>query len=219
MDKTSEQKLIVGLKNLLPNAAFVTEESTTPQRTDESVYWIIDPLDGTSNYLFGIPCFAITLALVVNDDITLGVVYDVMADDMYTAITNKPSQLNGTVLPTLNDKPLVSSLLISGFPYKFEGTQVAAMQLFDELNVNSMGTRCLGSAAIHMAYVAAGRGDVFYHWGLKPWDVAGGAIIVKNVGGIVVDYKGGDNYLNGKELICGVPQASTEIVEYCERVY
>ena len=219
VDKTTEIKLVQGLKEILPSAAFVTEEGTTVQRSNESTYWIIDPLDGTTNFLFGIPLFSISVALVIDNVIVLGVVYNVMSNELHSTALGFPTYLNGQVVAVSERSSLKKSIVVTGFPYDFKGLKQQYMEVFDQLVENTAGMRRLGSAAIDMAYVSCGRCDVFFEWGLKPWDVAAGIILVQNAGGKVMDFKGDDNALYGSEMIAGNPLISSQLLDICKKVY
>ena len=138
-----------------------------------------------------------------NDTPVLGVVYEVSGDECFHAVAGGNAYLNDTVIHVSSRALVKDSLLVTGFPYKDEGTLEDWMKLFTHLIRNSHGVRRLGSAAIDLAYVACGRFEAFYEHGLSAWDVAGGALIVKQAGGTVTDFMGGDNYIFGKELMAG----------------
>lgn len=200
VDKTSEQQLVAGLSELLPEAGFIAEEGTSTKK-GERYNWIIDPLDGTTNFIHGLPCFAISIALMRDDVVILGVVYEINLDECFYAWEGVPAYLNDRPVEVSKVKPLSSSLLATGFPYYDYGRMDEYLDLFKYFMQHTHGLRRLGSAATDLAYVACGRFEGFYEYNLQPWDVAAGAFIVQQAGGKVTDFKGGNNYVFGKELV------------------
>lgn len=200
VDKTSEQQLVAGLSKIVPEAGFIAEEGTSTKKGD--VYnWVIDPLDGTTNFIHGLPCFAISIALMRNEDIVMGVVYEINQDECFYAWENSAAYLNGKVIHVSRAHTLRNSLLATGFPYYDYGRMNEYLDLFKYFIQNTHGLRRLGSAATDLAYVACGRFEGFYEYSLQPWDVAAGAFIVQQAGGKVTDFKGGKNFIFGKELV------------------
>lgn len=202
VDKTSE-KLIVGtLSKLLPEAGFIAEEGTSSKKGD--VYnWVIDPLDGTTNFIHGLPCFAISIALMRNEELVLGVVYEVNFDECFYAWEGSKAYLNEREISVSGVSKLSDSLLATGFPYYDYAKMEEYLKLFSYFMKNTHGLRRLGSAATDLAYVACGRFEGFYEYSLQPWDVAAGAFIVQQAGGKVTDFNGGDKYIFGKEIVAG----------------
>lgn len=199
VDITCEQMLVSGLEKLVPEAGFITEEDTISKVSDD-LNWIIDPLDGTTNFMHGIPVFAISIALKKGNEIILGVVFDVCQNDMYYADPSG-AYCNGAPIRVSDNIELNKCLLATGFPYyDFDGME-SYMSVLKKLMQHTHGLRRMGSAAIDLAYVAAGKFEAYFEYGLSPWDVAGGAFIVEKAGGKVSDFRGGDNYLFGKEII------------------
>jgi myo-inositol-1(or 4)-monophosphatase len=202
VDKTAEKKLVEGLSILLPEAGFIAEEGTSTKKGD--IYnWIIDPLDGTTNFIHGIPCFAISIALMRNNKLVLGVIYEINLDECFYAWEGSKAYLNEKEISVSKTKTLNESLLATGFPYYDYDRQDEYMELFKYFMKHTHGLRRLGSAATDLAYVACGRFDGFYEYSLSPWDVAAGAFIVQQAGGKVTDFKGNDNYIFGKEIVAG----------------
>ncbi|MCA1761616.1 MAG: inositol monophosphatase [Flavobacteriales bacterium] len=200
-DKEAEKRFVTFLANLYPDSGFIAEEGTSDKKGEE-FNWIIDPLDGTTNYLYGIPCYCTSVALLQNGELVLGVIYDPEMNACFTAEKGKGAHLNGKKISVSMQDNLAHSLIATGFPYDDIGRQRAYLDILAEVNNHTRGIRRLGSAALDMAYVACGRFDAFYEYGLQPWDVAAGAVIVKEAGGTVSDFKGGDEYLFGKTLVC-----------------
>jgi myo-inositol-1(or 4)-monophosphatase len=200
VDKQSELKLIKELEKLLPEAGFIVEEGTIEKSADR-YNWIIDPLDGTTNFIHAIPVFSISIALMEEEEVILGVIYDISRDECFYAWKGSRAYLNGRVISVSEAKSFDNSLIATGFPYEGFTKMNDYLLLLKELLEKSHGIRRLGSASIDMAYVACGRLEGFYEYGLNPWDVAAGDIIIKQAGGIVSDFSGGNNYIFGKDII------------------
>ena len=200
VDKTSEKILVEGLKEIIPESEFITEESTVAQKVAE-YRWIIDPLDGTTNFVHGAPCFCVSVALMQNEELIIGIVYEVNLDECFYCWKDGGAYLNGNKISVSKIDSLRKSLLATGFPYSNYSRMKEYMQVFEYFMHNTHGLRRLGSAAADLAYVACGRFEGFYEYGLKAWDVAAGALLVKEAGGKVSDFKGGDDFLFGEEII------------------
>jgi len=200
VDKQSEQALTKELLKILPEAGFIVEEGTIEKKGDR-FNWIIDPLDGTTNFIHSIPVFSISIALTDNNEIVIGVIYDVIQDECFYTWKGAGAFMNNEPIQVSDAEKLNNSLLATGFPYAGFDKMNDYLMLIKDLLDNSHGIRRFGSAAIDLCYVASGRLEGFYEYGLNPWDVAAGALIVKNSGGIITDFKGGANYLFGNEII------------------
>jgi len=200
VDKGSEKMLVKRLSEILPEAGFITEEDTIEKKGDR-YYWIIDPLDGTTNFLHGLHPFAISIGLTDNDEVVAGVVHVVGGNETFTAWKNGGAWLNGTQIHVSGAKKLADSLVATGFPYSDFGRLDTYMDCLTWFCQNSHGIRRLGSAATDLAYVACGRFEVFYEYSLHPWDIAAGIILIKEAGGRVGDFSGSDKNLDGKEII------------------
>jgi myo-inositol-1(or 4)-monophosphatase len=202
VDKTSEKLIVEGLEKLLPEAGFIAEEGTSTKKGD--VYnWIIDPLDGTTNFIHGIPCFAISIALMRNQELIMGVIYEINFDECFYSWEGSKAYLNGKEISVSKIDKVSDSLIATGFPYYDYSRLNEYMELFKHFMKNTHGLRRLGSAATDLAYVACGRFEGFYEYCLQPWDVAAGAFIVKQAGGKVTDFKGEENYIFGREIVAG----------------
>lgn len=201
VDKSAEEKLTLGLSQLLPGSGFITEEDTTEDNHNETYTWIIDPLDGTTNYIHSVPLYSISIALQRNGKTILGVVYEIIRDECFYTWEGSPPYMNGQQLAVSDTDKLNDSLLATGFPYYDYSRIQPYMKLFEYFMQNSLGIRRLGSTAVDLAYVACGRFDGFYEYSLHAWDVAAGAFLVQQAGGNVCDFSGGDNYLFGGEII------------------
>jgi myo-inositol-1(or 4)-monophosphatase len=210
VDKAAEERLVAELIILMPEAGFITEEATIA-REDKDFIWIIDPIDGTTNFIHGLPLFCISIALMHQGKIILGVVYEISNDECFHSIEGGDAYLNQELIHVSSRNLLKDSLLVTGFPYKDEIKLERWMKLFVDLLRKSHGVRRLGSAAIDLAYVACGRFEAFYEYGLSPWDVAAGAFIVQQAGGGVSDYSGGNDYIFGKEILAGNGRMNEEL--------
>ncbi len=200
VDKTAEKKIIAALKELLPESGFIAEEGTDETK-GEKYHWIIDPLDGTTNFIHGIPMYSVSIALQENDQIVLGVVFEVSRDECFYAWKGGLAYMNTEEISVSKTKSIKDSLVATGFPYYDFKRQDGYFESLKHFANNSRGIRRMGSAAIDLVYVACGRFDLFYEYSLHPWDVAAGAFIVTQAGGKITDFQGGNNWLHGKEII------------------
>ena len=201
VDVETEKLLVAGLQQLLPQAGFVTEESTIESNRNTEYTWIIDPLDGTTNFLHGLPAWCISVALCQHGKPIIGVVFAPVWNEMFTAVKGQGAWLNQQKIEVTQTANLADTLLATGFPYyEFEYME-PFLQTLRYFMKNTHGLRRMGSAAIDLAYTACGRFDGFFELGLNAWDVAAGALLVQEAGGIVADFKGGDDYLFGKTII------------------
>jgi myo-inositol-1(or 4)-monophosphatase len=200
VDKVAEAQIVDGLKKILPEAGFITEEGTATENGSE-YRWVIDPLDGTTNFIHGLPPYAISIALMHKEVVLVGVVYEVASGECFYAWEGSKAFLNGNEIKVTQTNTVADSLIATGFPYFDFDRMKGFMASLEHLFMNSHGVRRIGSAATDLAYVACGRFEVFYEYNLNPWDVAAGSFIVKQAGGKVTDFKGGNNYIFGKEVI------------------
>jgi len=200
VDKEAERKLVSALQKVLPNAGYITEEGTVEQSKQHEYNWIIDPLDGTTNFLHGLPIYSISIGLTRGDHSILGVVHHIVRNECFHAIEGQPAFCNGDEIHVSRLETLSESLLATGFPYYHSEKQEIYLEIIKAFLEKSHGIRRLGSAAIDLAYVACGRLEGFFEYNLNPWDVAAGAFIVQQAGGKVTDFKGENNFLFGGEL-------------------
>ena len=200
VDKESEKQIIEQLLKLLPESGFIAEEGTNTKQ-GERYNWVIDPLDGTTNYIQGVPVYAVSIGLLDGEELVLGVVYEVGRDECFYAWKNGGAYLNGQSIHVSNRGDIHDALLATGFPYNDFSKLEVYMEILKWTMTHARGVRRLGSAATDLAYVACGRFDGFWEYDLKPWDVAAGAVIVKEAGGRVTDYKGKSDFLFGREIV------------------
>jgi len=191
VDRACEDLLVGGLKDSFPDHDFLAEENVYPSRS-ASHKWIIDPLDGTTNFAHGFPWFAVSMALEIDGEVVLGVIYHTMLDEMFTAMKGGGAWLNGSRLLVSSRQPLRGSLLATGFSYDSATDQENNFAHFVNFQLTARGVRRAGAAALDLAYVAAGRFDGFWESKLKPWDVAAGQLLVREAGGAVTGFDGGD---------------------------
>lgn len=200
VDITAEKHIVTELEKLCPEAGFIAEEGTS-KLVGKKFNWIIDPLDGTTNFLHRIPLYSVSIALMEDNEIVIGVVYEPNLNECFYAYKNGGAFLNGNEIHVSKIHEMEKSLLATGFPYQEYDKMKSYMDLFTYFARNTSGLRRLGSAAVDLVYTACGRFEGFYEYGLKPWDIAAGAFIVQQAGGIVSDFKGENNYIFGGELL------------------
>lgn len=203
VDQQSEQKLIEAFQLLIPESTFIGEESSPENRKLEKLTWVIDPLDGTTNFLHGLPVFSISVALFYQNEPVVAVIHCPALNETFSASVGKGATLNGDKIQVAQHEQLSDTLLATGFPYyKFDQLD-GYLELLKECMQSTRGLRRMGSAAIDLAYVACGRFDAFFEMNLSPWDVAAGILMVREAGGKVTDFRGTDNVLfNNQILAC-----------------
>lgn len=214
VDKGSEKMLVGKLGQLLPEAGFIAEEGTSTKQ-GRRYNWIIDPLDGTTNFLHGIHPYSISVALMEGDEIVAGIVHEAGGSETFTAWKNGGAWLNDRPVRVSAAPSLAESLIATGFPYYDFKRLGKFMESLSHFCKTTHGIRRLGSASIDLAYVACGRFEAFYEYGLHPWDVAAGILLVREAGGIVSDFSGNEKNISGDEIV-----AASEIVfsEFLENV-
>lgn len=205
VDRQSEAHLLGQIRERFPTDHILTEESGVIEG-DRRAIWYIDPLDGTVNYAHHIPIFCVSLAYAVEGRVRLGVVYEPMRDEMFSAERGRGAQLNGRRIKPSSAPDLQHSLLVTGFPYDAWNTPRDNFDNFVRLSKMSQGVRRLGSAALDAAYVGAGRLDGFWELALNPWDIAAGGLIASEAGAVVTDIDGNPDYISSPQsVICAAP--------------
>jgi len=200
VDTETEKALINHLIKLLPGSSFLAEESGKTTELSSDYLWIIDPIDGTTNYLHQLPLYSISVALQKNNETVLGLVYEVVNDEMFFAY-EEGAFLNNKKISVSSTTELDDALLATGFPIKNFEILDYYLSIFKNLVQKTRGIRRMGTAAVDLAYVACGRFDGFFEFNLSPWDVAAGAYIVRQANGMVTDFLGEKNYLFGKQIL------------------
>jgi len=200
VDKQAEQMLVKKLSELLPGSGFLAEEGTASSQGQEYI-WIIDPLDGTTNYIHRLPVYSISIALQHKGQTVMGIVHEVNNNEMFWAIKDDGAYLNGKRIFASNKQKMEDCLVATGFPYFDYAIMDKYIPYLTWCMRTTRGVRRFGSAAVDLAYVACGRFDGFFEYSLNPWDVAAGSLIVQEAGGTVTDFSGTNNYLYGKQIL------------------
>ena len=217
VDKEAERILVSGLSELLPEAGFIAEEGTNNSR-GEQYNWVIDPVDGTTNFIHGVFPFAISVALTSNNKVVTGIIYEFGLNEFFYAWKYGGAWLNGSAIKVSEAPRVDQALIATGFPYTNFKYLEQFMRSMDHFMHNSHGLRRLGSAATDIAYVACGRYDGFYEYGLHPWDVAAGILLVREAGGEVSDFAGQADPLFGEHIVCSNQKISKEFQSVIRKI-
>ncbi len=204
VDKHAEMAIIETLRNSFPNHAFLAEESG--QQGDSPYLWIIDPLDGTTNYLHGFPQYAVSIALQHKGELVQAVVYDPLRQELFTASRGEGAMLNNKRIRVSKQKSLEGALLGTGFPFKEQERLNEYLDSFKALFPMTAGIRRAGAASLDLAYVACGRLDGFWEFGLKPWDIAAGVLLIQEAGGMISGICGNENYMETGNIVAATPE-------------
>jgi myo-inositol-1(or 4)-monophosphatase len=211
MDFLSEKVIVAEIRKLCPGHSILAEEKT--HRQEDSPYrWVIDPLDGTTNYAHGYPIFCVSIGLEKDGEIILGVVYDPSRNELFVAEEGKGAYLNGRRIHVSPTPTLSRSLLATGFPYDLRESPVNNLDHFQNFAMRSHAVRRSGSAALDLCYVSAGRFDGFWEMKLGPWDMAAGSLIVREAGGMVTDFQGNPIHLDGKYVLASNGKIHGEMI-------
>ena len=211
-DVQAEREIIQILRKTYPSHGIVAEESGEQAGQDE-YQWIIDPLDGTTNFLHGIPHFAISIAFRHKNRLEAALVYDPIREEMFIASRGESAQVNDRRIRVSNVTSLENALLGTGFPFRHAQHQPAYLNLFTSLFGRCLEIRRAGAASLDLAYVAAGRLDGFWELGLKEWDIAGGALLVQEAGGLVSDFAGGNDFMKFGNVVAGNPKVFKALLQ------
>ncbi|XOV79384.1 MAG: inositol-1-monophosphatase [Aestuariibacter sp.] len=213
VDKDAEQAIISKIQQSFPDHSFVGEEGGLVEGNPD-YKWIIDPLDGTTNFVKGIPHFCVSIALQYKGKTDQGVVFDPLRGELFTASRGAGAQLNGFRIRTGQRKELANTVLATAFPFKDKNLLANTMESFSGIFMHCGDVRRTGSAALDMAYVAAGRFDGYWERGVKPWDIAAGELLVRESGGLVTDFSGGHDVFAKGEVACGNPKIVQALVKH-----
>jgi len=204
VDRMAEREIISIIRAAFPEHAILAEESGEHKGND--FVWVIDPLDGTTNFLHGFPQYAVSIALKHKGKLEVGVVYDPLRDELFTAKRGGGAMLNNRRLRVTNQTSLKGALIGTGFPFKTDKHLDAYLGMFRALTTDCAGIRRAGAAALDLAYVAAGRLDGFWEIGVMEWDIAAGILLIKEAGGVITDFSFNDKYLESGNVIAGSPK-------------
>jgi len=211
VDHEAEQAIIRILHEAYPDHSILAEESGASGKSEYQ--WIIDPLDGTTNFLHGFPQYAVSIALAHKGVVSQAVIYDPARNDLFTATRGRGAHLNETRLRVSKRAELKTSLIGTGFPFRqFEHVD-AYLAMFRDMIRSTAGVRRPGSAALDLAYVAAGRLDGFWELGLSPWDIAAGGLLITEAGGLIGDLEGNENYMQSGNVVAGTPKVFVEMLK------
>lgn len=206
VDRDAEHLIIDVIRKSYPQHSIVSEERGELIGEDRDVQWVIDPLDGTANFIKRFPHFSVSIAVRIKGRTEVAVVYDPMRNELFTATRGQGAQLNGYRLRGTNAKDLDGTILATGFPFKVKQHATPYINIVGKLFTQCADFRRTGSAALDLAYVAAGRVDGFFEIGLKPWDFAAGELLVREAGGLVTDFVGGHNHFGSGNVVAGNPR-------------
>ena len=215
VDRAAEKEIIYHLSKAYPDHAFLGEEGGSSGNPDSEYRWLIDPLDGTTNFIHGIPHFAVSIACEYRGKLEHAVVLDPIRREEFTASRGRGAQLNGRRIRVSKLAGLEGALLGTGIPFKERQTEhlEAYTGTLKTFAAQSAGIRRAGSAALDLAYVAAGRLDAFWEIGLAPWDIAAGALLVREAGGLIGDFSGEATYMESGNIVCGNPKCFKAVLQ------
>ncbi len=215
VDTQAERVIVDLIRKNYPNHGILAEESgtTAGSPSEDETIWIIDPLDGTKNFIHGFPHFAVSIAVQQKGRIEHGLIYDPIRHEYFTASRGSGAQLNNRRLRVSSRTTLQTAMLGTGFPFRNPARVAPYLKSFEVLLTQASGIRRAGSAALDLAYVAAGRFDGFWEFDLAPWDIAAGALLVQEAGGLVSDVEGAENYLTTGNIIAGNPKIFKAILQ------
>lgn len=205
LDRSSERAILDHIRSVFPDHVFHAEESGH-SGSGESLYrWLVDPLDGTANYVQGIPFYCVSIGVMREKEIHAGVVYDPERDEMFWAVRGGGAFLNGRPIRVSEKENMEYAALASGFPWRSQKFIDPYLACFKALFLEAAAIRRLGAAALDLAYVACGRFDGFWEMRLNPWDIAAGVLIIQEAGGLVTDFRGEEDYLRSGNVVAGTP--------------
>lgn len=213
VDKEAEAAITYQIRKSYPDHTIIGEETGENKGENSDYVWIVDPLDGTNNFVKGIPHFAVSIAVQYKGKTEVAVVYDPIRDELFSAVRGKGAKFNDFRMRVSKQNDLSNAIIATGFPFKAKQHTETYMKIFTEIFTQCADIRRAGSAALDLAYVAAGRVDGFFEIGLKPWDIAAGDLIVREAGGTVTDFTGNHGYMASGNIIAGSPKATSIIVK------
>lgn len=213
VDTKAEQIIIDIIHKAYPQHAILAEESGTSGDHTQDIVWIIDPLDGTTNFIHGLPHYAVSIAIKVKERIEYGVIYDPIRNELFFAERGNGARLNDKRLRVTQQKDLKHALIGTGFPFRDTDRFSEYLKIFERLIPQAAGIRRAGTATLDLAYVAAGRLDGFWEMGLAIWDMAAGSLLIKEAGGLVGDFNGGEAYFEKQTIVAGNPKIFKSLLQ------
>jgi len=220
VDRAAEEAIIDTLRTAYPQHAFLAEESGASESGSGDEYkWIIDPLDGTTNFIHGFPQYAVSIALQHRGQLAQAVVYDPTRNELFTASKGRGAFLNDRRIRVSRRSQLRECLIGTGFPFRSLEHLDTYVRIFRRMTEETAGVRRPGAAALDLAYVAAGRLDGFWEIGLSPWDMAAGALLILEAGGFITDFDGEANYLTNGRVVCGNPKAFAQLLKLIQEAH
>lgn len=218
VDKESEKRIVTCLKELLPEAGFIAEEGSGSLSDTQEYCWLVDPLDGTTNFIHNNAPYCVSIALRNREELLLGVVYEICRDECFWTYKGAPSYLNGNEIHVSPVTSLDDSFIALGFPYNSEEYKPMAVHLINSLYGNIAGLRLVGAAAAELCYVAAGRFEARIEAFIGPWDIAAGTLILQNAGGLVTDFKGEDGFYSGREVLASNGRIHQDLLKIIDKL-
>lgn len=219
VDREAEDIIVREIQSAHPGHRVLSEELHRKEASPGGMRWIVDPLDGTTNYIHGYPMFAVSIALESDGRIVLGVILDPLRDELFTAELERGAFLNDEPIGVSSFSSLSECLITTGFPFRQKQMLDAYLEAFKRIFLRVSGIRRAGSAALDLAHLAAGRCDGFFELGLSPWDVAAGSLLVTEAGGLVTDLGGGGDYLRTGNIVAGTPAVHPELLREMRGVF
>ena len=204
VDLAAEEAIIGSITERYPDHAFLAEEGGA--RGDGDYVWIIDPLDGTTNFIHGFPVFAVSIGLRIKGKLEVGVIYDPNRQEIFTAMRGRGAQVDGHRIRVSGRPDLDGALIGTGFPYRNQGHRAHYLKMLESVLEHTAGIRRPGAAAIDLAYVAAGRLDGFWEFGLHAWDIAAGSLLIREAGGLISELQGDGDYFDSGNVVAGSPK-------------
>jgi len=219
VDRKSEEIIVRALRDDFPEYGFLAEEAMRDQAVPGGMRWIIDPLDGTTNFIHGYPMFAVSIALEHDGGIVAAVVLDPLREELFTALKGGGAYLGGRIIQVSGRTDLSACLVATGFPFRQKNVLDRYMELFKRIMGRVSDIRRAGAAALDLSHLASGRCDGFFELGLSPWDIAAGGLLITEAGGIITDFGGGDGFLDSGNVIAGVPVLHPALLEEVRAVF
>ena len=216
VDRAAEAAIIDVLREAYPDYGILAEESGASGGDASEYQWIIDPLDGTTNFIHGFPQYAVSIALLHKGQVVQGVIYDTLRNEMFTASKGGGAFLNERRIRVSKCLKIENALLGTGFPFRMFEHIDAYLGVFKNLTQRASGIRRTGSAALDLAYVASGRLDGFWEFGVYPWDIAAGCLLISEAGGLVGDLAGGESYLKSGNIVAATPKVFAQLLQAIE---